>query len=68
MNALSKKHKINSAGKADFIVDDKYIFEIGVKNKKKDQIANQENAFIVSDDIELNFQNKIPLWLFGLLY
>ena len=47
----------------DFIVKD-YTFEIGGKNKTKKQI----NSFVVDDNIEVGFANKIPLWLFGFLY
>ncbi len=52
----------------DFIVDDKYIFEIGGKNKSFKQIKDIENSYVVSDCIEIGFGNKIPLWLFGFLY
>ena len=30
--------------------------------------ADIPNSFVVSDDLETGFGNKIPLWLFGLLY
>ncbi len=68
MNQLSLNHKLNTIPKGDFLVDNKYIFEIGGKNKTKKQIANIENAFIVADDIEYGYKETIPLWLFGLLY
>ena len=48
--------------------DEKYVFEIGGKNKGKAQIKDISNAWIVADDIETGFGNKIPLWLFGFLY
>ena len=54
--------------KGDFLVDDKYIFEIGGKNKTKKQIKNIENSFVVKDDMEIGNKNIIPLWLFGFLY
>lgn len=52
----------------DFSVNDRYLFEVGGKNKKKDQIAGEENAFLAVDDITYGQGNKIPLWLFGFLY
>jgi mRNA-degrading endonuclease HigB of HigAB toxin-antitoxin module len=52
----------------DFIIDQKYIFEIGGKGKKYNQIKDIPNSFIVSDDIEIGSGNKIPLYLFGFLY
>jgi len=47
---------------ADFIVDDKYLFEIGGKGKSRAQIAGHENAYIVADEMEFGYQNKIPIW------
>lgn len=51
----------------DFIVGGN-IFEIGGKNKKQKQIKNEKNGYIVADGILTGFNNKIPLYLFGLLY
>ena len=52
----------------DFFIDNKYTFEVGGKNKSFKQIKDIENAYVVADDIEVGFGNKIPLWLFGFLY
>jgi uncharacterized protein len=54
--------------KTDFIVDYKYSFEIGGKNKGMNQVLGIENSFLVKDDIEFGAGNIIPLWLFGFLY
>jgi predicted AAA+ superfamily ATPase len=62
------KYKVLYPKKGDFLVDDKYIFEIGGKNKSYKQIEDLKNSFIVADEIEIGFGNKIPLWLFGFLY
>jgi hypothetical protein len=67
-NQLKYKHKIELSKQTDFLVDQKYSFEIGGKNKGKSQIENLSDAYIVSDNIEYGFGNKIPLWLFGFLY
>jgi len=42
--------------------------EIGGKNKSYKQIKDVEHSYVVADDIEVGFGNKIPLWLFGFLY
>ncbi len=60
--------EINLAETSDFIIDKKYTFEIGGKNKSKKQIANLENAFVAKDSIEIGYQNIIPVWLFGFMY
>ena len=68
INSLNTNHKINYSKIGDFLIDEKYTIEIGGKNKSFKQIKNIENSFIASDDIEVSFGNKIPLWLFGFLY
>lgn len=67
-NQVSAIETVYASKKTDFIVNNKYSFEIGGKNKTKKQIINLENAFVVKDDIEIGFENQIPLWLFGFLY
>ena len=61
-------YTLSAPNKGDFLVDDKYLFEVGGKNKSFKQIRDIENSFIVADDIEIGNDNKIPLWLFGFLY
>lgn len=52
----------------DLLADEKYLFEIGGKAKTFKQIANIPNSYILLDDIETGFGNKLPLWLLGFLY
>jgi len=52
----------------DFLINDKYTFEIGGKNKNFKQIKDIPDSYVVADDIEVGFGNKIPLWLFGMMY
>jgi len=61
-------HSVKYSNIGDFQIDDRYIFEIGGKNKGFKQIADVENSFVVADDIEVGFGAKIPLWMFGLMY
>lgn len=61
-------HDLQIPNKGDFLVDSKYIFEIGGKSKNFKQIKDIKSSFIVADDIEIGSGNKIPLWLFGFLY
>jgi predicted AAA+ superfamily ATPase len=67
-NQLKVKSKVSSAANGDFTVDKKYIFEIGGKGKKFTQIADIPNSYLATDETEMGFGNKIPLWLFGFLY
>jgi len=68
LNQLSVNHNVTYPKTGDFLVDEKYLFEVGGKSKNQKQIAGIENAYIAADDIEYGFRNKIPLWLFGFLY
>jgi predicted AAA+ superfamily ATPase len=68
INQLVHDHKVTFTEQTDFKVDDTYFFEIGGKNKTSKQITMLENSYVVADDIEYGFQNKIPLWLFGFMY
>jgi predicted AAA+ superfamily ATPase len=68
INQLTLDHKINLPKNGDFLVNDSYIFEIGGKNKTRQQINTINNAYIVKDNIETGIKQTIPLWLFGFLY
>ena len=67
-NQLKVKHRLSIPKQGDFIVDDKFIFEVGGKNKSFEQIKDISDSYIAADEIETGSGNKIPLWLFGLLY
>ena len=68
LNQLSHFHTISYPKSGDFYVDERYLFEVGGKGKSKKQIHGIENSFILSDNIEIGFGNRIPLWLIGFLY
>ena len=67
-NQLQLDYDVSIPTKGDFLIDEQYLFEVGGKNKSFKQIKDMENSFVVADDIEVGFGNKIPLWLFGFLY
>ena len=67
-NQLNSTNKVNTSNESDFLVNDKYTFEVGGKNKSQTQLKGLENAFVVADNIEIGFGKKIPLWMFGFLY
>lgn len=54
--------------KGDFLVNDKYLFEVGGRKKSFEQIADVPNSFLAVDDTEVGYGNRIPLWLFGFTY
>lgn len=54
--------------KGDFLVNGKYLFEVGGEGKTFDQIADIPNSYLAIDGIETGYGARIPLWMFGLLY
>ena len=69
------QHQLDSAGfqlripeKGDFLIENKYLFEVGGHSKGKHQITGKENAYILKDDIDIGIGNVIPMWLIGFLY
>ena len=72
-NALAEKNQfidesIYASKQGDFLVDNTYTFEVGGKNKGFKQIKDVSNSYVASDEIDIGYKNKIPLWLFGFLY
>ena len=54
--------------KGDFLMDGRWLFEVGGVAKSFGQIKDEPDSFLAIDDIEIGRGNKIPLWMFGLLY
>ncbi|MBP5366051.1 MAG: ATP-binding protein [Bacteroidales bacterium] len=68
MNQLSQNHDVRYPSAGDFLVDKKYTFEVGGKSKSFDQIKDVENSYLAVDNIEIGRNNRIPLWMFGMIY
>jgi len=68
VNQLSQNHKISLHEKCDFVIDEKYNFEIGGPSKKEKQISGVESSYLALDGIQTGYQKRIPLYLFGFLY
>ena len=65
---LSVAHDVKYPQKGDFMVDDKYLFEVGGRKKSFEQIADVPDSFLAVDDTEIGHGNRIPLWIFGFTY
>jgi hypothetical protein len=68
LNQLLAKHTVTESSVSDYIVDNKYTFEIGGRSKGNKQVKEIPMAYIAADNLEYGFANHIPLWLFGFLY
>ena len=65
---LSVLHDVKHPLKGDFLVDDRYLFEVGGRRKSFEQIADGPDSFLAVDDTEVGHGNRIPLWMFGFTY
>lgn len=69
VNQLSFHHQVEySKSVGDFKIDHRYTFEIGGSDKDYHQIADVPQSYILADNIETPFRNKLPLWTIGFLY
>ena len=68
INQLSAVAGVSYPRKGDFLINHKYLFEVGGKNKIFDQIKGLPDSFLAIDNVETGFGDRIPLWMFGLLY
>ncbi len=66
-NQLDVTHSVTSSKFGDFMVDDTYVFEAGGQGKTREQIRGLPNAYLALD-IQNGNEQRIPLWLFGMLY
>lgn len=65
---MSFGHSVSMPQKGDLLVDKHILFEVGGRTKGYKQIANIPDSYVVADGIDIGFENKIPLWLFGMMY
>jgi predicted AAA+ superfamily ATPase len=68
LNQLQVGHQLHLPEKGDFLVDGKYLFEVGGRRKSFRQIQDIADSYLAVDDLEVGYGNRIPLWLFGFLY
>lgn len=68
VNQMKESHEVSYTTQGDFNINQSYIFEVGGRNKNFDQIKDLPNSFLAVDDTEIGHGNRIPLWMFGLLY
>ena len=68
IDQLSAIGTIQMPLKGDFLVNGKYLFEVGGESKEFDQIAGIPDSYLAIAGIETGYSVRIPLWMFGLLY
>ena len=65
---LSSQGKLAAPPEGDFQLDGKYLFEVGGMKKGFSQIADIPDSYVLADNLESGFGNKLPLWLIGFIY
>lgn len=68
VSQLKDLFKITASDRGDFVLNDKYVVEVGGKDKGFDQIKEIKNGYVAADRMEIGAGKKIPLYLFGMLY
>ena len=61
-------HALAYPSAGDFLVDGAHLFEVGGRRKSFEQIKDLPDSYLAVDDLEIGYGNRIPLWMFGLLY
>jgi len=67
-NQVAIGHSIRQGKIGDFLINDKWVFEVGGISKSRKQLTGRENEFLVIDNLEYPVTNRIPLWTLGFLY
>ncbi len=69
VNQLRYGHTVEYGKQSgDFKVDGQLVFEVGGADKSYNQIADLPHSYILADDIEYPYGNKLPLWTVGMMY
>lgn len=68
VSQLCGQHHLYMPEKGDLVVDERWLFEVGGQKKRFKQIRDIDQSFVVADNLEIGHGNKIPLWMFGMLY
>jgi hypothetical protein len=68
MNQVGAGHALTYPKRGDFLVDGRHLFEVGGRKKSFEQIKDVPDSYLAVDGIEVGHGNRIPLWMFGLLY
>lgn len=64
----SAGNEVLLASNGDFVINRKYTVEVGGASKTFKQIKGIENSYLAVDNTPIGDVNRIPLWLFGMMY
>jgi predicted AAA+ superfamily ATPase len=63
---LNIEHQLRLPKTGDFLVDEKYTFEIGGKNKTSKQVKDIQNSYVVLDELKTVYliKSTVVVWVF----
>ncbi len=67
MNTLSRSGTVSTPVKGDFMIDEKYVIEVGGANKTFHQLSGMPNGILVKEGISRGSTGILPMWMLGLL-
>ena len=68
LNQMSVVTTLTATPQGDFKTEEGLLFEVGGRGKDFTQVANLPHSYLAIDDVEYSSGNRIPLWMFGMLY
>ena len=68
VSQMSYQHQVHYHDKGDFMVDEKWVFEVGGASKTLKQLAGNVDGYAAIDDTVIGDGKRVPLWLFGITY
>ncbi|MBK9256215.1 MAG: ATP-binding protein [Saprospiraceae bacterium] len=67
MNALNIAGSVSTPLKGDFMLDNKYVIEVGGSSKTFHQLSGMPNGILVKEGISRGSKDILPMWSLGLL-
>ncbi|MEW6220704.1 MAG: AAA family ATPase, partial [Thermodesulfobacteriota bacterium] len=68
VSQLAHCHQVHYHDQGDFVIDDRFVCEIGGPGKTPRQLGRQTESYVVADDIETGAPGQVPLWVLGMGY
>ncbi|MBQ9185318.1 MAG: hypothetical protein IJ151_05555 [Bacteroidales bacterium] len=60
LNQVGQSHEVTYPAKGDFLVDGRWLFEVGGSWKTFDQIKDEPDSFLAIDDVEIGHGSNTP--------
>lgn len=67
-NQIEYAGYLTSPKQGDFLLNEKFLFEVGGRTKTFNQIKDIPESYLAVDDTAIGNGNRIPLWIFGMMY